>query len=436
MARTSRIPGFFKLSVEERRRVVAQAADLEPHEFDAASSKGGFDVATSDKTVENVLGVYALPFAATLNVRINGRDVIAPMVIEEPSVVAAASNAARIVRNGGGFKVEADAPIVAAQVQILDVVDAPAASASIVAATAEILALADSAIPGLVARGGGARSLEVRVLGEPSDRMIVIDVHVDCCDAMGANLVNSVAEAIGDRLGMLARGRVGFRILSNLCDRRRVRVSCSVPFEALATDDMPGAEVARGMEEGSRFAELDAYRAATHNKGIMNGIDAVVIATGNDWRAVEAGAHAYAARGARYAPLAVWRREGTHLVGRLELPLALGVVGGTLRVHPTARLALRMSGAQGATDLACIAAAVGLASNLAALRALASDGIQRGHMALHARTVAIAAGASGELVERVAARIVELGDITVEGAKRVLANDVVPAPTSASAVAE
>ena len=434
MSRTSRIPGFFKLSVEERRRVVAQAADLEPHEFDAASSRGGFDVATSDKTVENVLGVYALPFAATLNVRINGRDVIAPMVIEEPSVVAAASNAARIVRNGGGFKVEADAPIVAAQVHLLDVADPAAARERVLAATTEILALADSAIPGLVARGGGARSLEVRVLGEPSDRMMVVDVHVDCCDAMGANLVNSVAEAVGDRLGALAQARVGFRILSNLCDRRRVRVSCSVPFEALATDDMAGADVARGMEEGSRFAELDPYRAATHNKGIMNGIDAVVIATGNDWRAVEAGAHAYAARNGRYAPLAIWRREGAQLVGRLELPLALGVVGGTLRVHPTARLALRMSGAQGATDLACIAAAVGLSSNLAALRALASDGIQRGHMALHARSVAVAAGAEGVHVARVAAMIFEARDITVEGAKRVLANDI--APANASAVAE
>ncbi|GAC1363206.1 MAG: hydroxymethylglutaryl-CoA reductase, degradative [Polyangiales bacterium] len=420
MARTSRIPGFFKLSVEERRRVVAEAVDLDAHEFDAASSRAGLDVATSDKTVENVLGIYALPFAATLNVRIDGRDVVAPRVIEEPSVGAAASPAARIVRQAGGDHADADAPLVAAQIQLLDVVDAEAARAAILAATPEILGRADAAVPGLVARKGGARS---------------VDVLVDCCDAMGANLVNSVAEALGDRLAELACARVGFRILSNLCDRRKVRVTCRVPFEALGTDDMRGADVARGMEEGSRFAELDPYRAATHNKGIMNGVDAVVIATGNDWRAVEAGAHAYAARDGRYRPLAIWRREGEQLVGRLEMPLALGVVGGTLRVHPTARLALRMTGAQSAVDLAKIAAAVGLASNLAALRALASDGIQRGHMALHARCVAIAAGASSELVELVAARIVELGEITLEAARRVLASEVQPAERAA-AVAE
>jgi len=435
MARTSRIPGFFKLSVDERRRAVADAVHLESHELDAATLRGGLDVATSDKTIENVLGVYTLPFAATLNVRINGEDVIAPMVIEEPSVVAAASNAARMVREGGGFRAEADAPIVAAQVQLLDVKDADGARARILAAKDEILALANAAVPGLVTRGGGANAIEVRTLGEPSDAMMVVDTFVDCRDAMGANLVNSIAEAIGTRLGELANARVGFRILSNLCDRRCVRVTCRVPISAIATEQMSGADVARGMEEGSRFAELDPYRAATHNKGIMNGVDAVVIATGNDWRAVEAGAHAYAARDERYRPLAIWRREGTHIVGRLEMPLALGVVGGTLRIHPTARMALRMTGAKRAIDLAMIAASVGLASNLAALRALASDGIQRGHMALHARSVAIAAGATGDLVERVAERMVELSDISLDGARRVLASEQAEAPAVA-AVAE
>ena len=422
MARTSRIPAFFKLSVDERRRAVADAAHLEPHELDAATVRGGLDVATSDKTIENVLGVYTLPFAATLNVRINGEDVIAPMVIEEPSVVAAASNAARMVREGGGFRAEADDPIVAAQVQLLEVKDIAGARARILAEKDEILALANAAVPGLVERGGGANGIDVRTLGEASD-------------AMGANLVNRIAEAIGTRLGELADARVGFRILSNLCDRRRVRVTCRVPIAEVATEQRSGAEVARGMEDGSRFAELDPYRAATHNKGIMNGVDAVVIATGNDWRAVEAGAHAYAARDGHYRPLAIWRREAAHLVGRLEMPLALGVVGGTLRIHPTARLALRITGAKHAIDLAMIAASVGLASNLAALRALASDGIQRGHMALHARSVAIAAGASGDLVERVAERMVELSDISLEGARRVLASEQAEAPAVA-AVAE
>jgi len=414
--------------------MIADATHLDVRAFDACDGRG-LDVGTSDKTVENVLGVYSLPFAATLNVRINGVDMIAPMVIEEPSVVAASSNAARIAREGGGFTAEMDEPIVAAQIQLLDVEDTASAVERIRAAEKELLAMTDAAVPGLVARGGGARSMDIRALGTTADRMLVVDVFVDCRDAMGANLVNSIAEAIGDELAVLARGRVGFRILSNLCDRRKVKVTCRVPFDALATEEMSGADVARGMEDGSRFAELDPYRACTHNKGIMNGVDAVVIATGNDWRAVEAGAHAYAARNGRYEPLATWRRDGQHLVGTLEMPLALGIVGGTLRVHPTARLALEMTGCKRATDLAVLAATVGLASNLAALRALASDGIQRGHMGLHARSVAVAAGATGNLVERVAARIIELGDITLDAATKALA-DIRAADPTAVAVAE
>jgi hydroxymethylglutaryl-CoA reductase len=268
----------------------------------------------------------------------------------------------------------------------------------------------------------------VRTLGEPADQMIVVHVYVDCRDAMGANLLNGIAEALSDRLAELAGASVGLRILTNLCDRRRVRVSCRVPGSALATDEMDGERVIDGIVNASRFAELDPYRAATHNKGIMNGIDAVVIATGNDWRAVEAGAHAYAARGATYAPLSTWRRDrashgegsGGVLVGRLELPLALGTVGGTLRVHPAARLSLQRLGLESAGELAQIAAAVGLANNLSAVRALATDGIQRGHMALHARSVALAAGAAGGMVERVAHMIVEARDITLEAARRAI----------------
>lgn len=260
--------------------------------------------------------------------------------------------------------------------------------------------------------------------------MIVVHVLVDCRDAMGANLINTVAEAVADRLATLARGKVGLRILSNLCDKRCVRVRCRVPANVLATEDMDGQAVIDGIVNASRFAELDPYRAATHNKGIMNGIDAVVIATGNDWRAVEAGAHAYAARSGRYAPLSFWRRDGDALAGYLELPLALGTVGGTLRVHPSARLSLGILGITEASELAAVAAAVGLASNLAAVRALATDGIQRGHMALHARSVALAAGANGAEVERVAAIIVEARDITLEAARRAL--DVLRAERSAT----
>lgn len=419
--RTSQLPGFYKVQVSERRALVCDATGIEPVEIERALEGGGLDADTADKFVENVLGTYGLPYGVALNVRVNGHDHVVPMVVEEPSVVAAASNASKMIRAGGGFVAEVDEPLMISQVQLVEVDDREGARARILAEREDLLARADQAVPGLVARGGGARDLEVRFLGTPADRMIVVHVVVDCRDAMGANLINSVAEGIADRLAELAHGKVGLRILSNLCDKRCVRVTCRVPAKVLATETMGGEEVIDGVVNASRFAELDPYRAATHNKGIMNGVDAVVIASGNDWRAVEAGAHAYAARTGTYGPLAIWRRDGEHLVGKLEIPLALGTVGGTLRVHPGARLSLRMAGVESAQDLSMLAASVGLASNLAALRALATDGIQRGHMALHARAVAVAAGATGPAVERVAQMIVEARNITVEAAKRALA---------------
>jgi hydroxymethylglutaryl-CoA reductase len=417
MARTSRFPGFYKITVDERRALVGEATGADLNEIEQALKAGGLDAETADKFVENVLGTYALPYAVTLNVRVNGHDHVVPMVIEEPSVVAAASNAAKMVRAGGGFIAETDAPLMIAQVQIRDVPDAQAAAECIVGDQDAIVRLANRAMSGLVARGGGAQEVQARVL---ADDMVVAHVIIDCQDAMGANLVNAAAEAVADHVAALARGRVGLRILSNLCDRRCVRVRCRVPSDALATDDMDGDDVIDGIVNASRFAELDPYRAATHNKGIMNGVDAVVIATGNDWRAVEAGAHAYACRSGRYSPLATWVRVGDQLEGRLEMPMALGTVGGTLRVHPAARLSLRMLAVRDARELASLAGAVGLASNLAAVRALATDGIQRGHMGLHARSVALAAGAAGHLVEKVATMIVEARDITVEGARKAL----------------
>jgi hydroxymethylglutaryl-CoA reductase len=418
--RISQLSGFYKVTVEERRNLISEATGVSAETIASALGGGGLTAETADKFVENVLGTYGLPYGVTLNVRVNGQDYVVPMVVEEPSVVAAASNAAKMVRAGGGFQVEVDPPVMISQVQIVGVKDRAAAAQAILAAKQEILALADAAVPGLIARGGGARDVEVRELGDPSDEMIVTHILVDCRDAMGANLINTVAEAVADRLAALAKGRVGLRILSNLCDKRCVRVRCRVPASVLATEQMDGQAVIDGIVNASRFAELDPYRAATHNKGIMNGIDAVVIATGNDWRAVEAGAHAYAARNGRYAPLSIWRRDGDALVGFLELPLALGTVGGTLRVHPSARLSLDVMGVTEAADLAAVAASVGLASNLAAVRALATDGIQRGHMALHARSVALAAGATGSEVERIAALIVEARDITIEAARRAL----------------
>ncbi len=420
MARTSRFPGFYKITVAERRSLVSESTGVSAEQMARAFDDGGLNPEAADKFVENVLGVYALPLGVALNVRVNGHDHVVPMVVEEPSVVAAASNAAKMVRAGGGFYVEIDEPIMISQVQLIEVEDLESGPQAILARKAELIAQANKCIPGLVQRGGGVRDIEVRRIGTPDDRMLVVHFLVDCRDAMGANLVNTVAEAMSGELARLVRGRAGLRILSNLCDRRCVRVTCRVPVDELATDDMQGPEVADGIVNASRFAELDPYRAATHNKGIMNGVDAVVIATGNDWRAVEAGAHAFAARDGVYKPLAVWRREGAVLVGKLEMPLALGTVGGTLRVHPAARLALEMLAVSHAGELAALAASVGLASNLAAVRALATDGIQRGHMALHARSVAVAAGALGHDVERVAACIVEARDITVEGAKRAL----------------
>jgi hydroxymethylglutaryl-CoA reductase len=418
MARTSRLPGFHKVTVRERRALIGDATGADLADLERALDGGGLDAETADKFVENVLGTYSLPYGVALNVRVNGRDLVVPMVIEEPSVVAAASNAAKMVRAGGGFFAEADPPEMTAQVELRGAHDLEAAGRRVLEHRDEILAMADRAVPGLVARGGGARDLEVRLL---ADDVMVVHVILDCRDAMGANLVNGVAEAIADRVGAIAELRVGLRILSNLCDKRCVRVSCRVPGVALATDAVAGPDVVDGVVAACRFAELDPYRAATHNKGIMNGIDAVAMATGNDWRAAEAGAHAYAARTGRYLPLSTWRRDVDHLVGKLEVPLALGTTGGTLRVHPAARFSLRLLDVHDACELACVAASVGLASNLSALRALATDGIQRGHMGLQARAVALAAGATGDRVERIASMIVEARDITLEAARSALA---------------
>lgn len=421
MTHSSRFPGFYLLSVDDRRKRLAEGAQIDLEELIAAVGQGGLDVATADKVVENVVGIYGLPFGIALNVRVNGEDRIAPMVVEEPSVIAAASNAARMVRETGGFEAVMAEDLMTTQVQVFDVPDSAGAVERLKAASAELLELAARAVPGLVARDAGPREIEVRDLGSGC---IVVHVMVDCCDAMGANLVNQIAEELGPRVTELAGGTLGLRILTNLNDRRRVRVTCQVHEDDLRLDrgdeSVPGAEVASGIEQASRFAELDPYRAATHNKGIMNGVDAVVLATGNDFRAVEAGAHSYAARSGTYGPLSTWRRDGAHLMGQLEMPLALGIVGGTLRIHPAAVLALKLMRVETASELSAIAASVGLAANLAALRALATEGIQRGHMSLHARSVATAAGAVGKEVERVAESLNGRGAVTLEAARQAL----------------
>ncbi|HWM85323.1 MAG TPA: hydroxymethylglutaryl-CoA reductase, degradative [Kofleriaceae bacterium] len=419
---SSRIPGFYRLCLDERRRRVAQAAGVDPVALSALDS-GGLDQSAADGMIENVIGRYALPLGVALNFRVDGIDYLVPMVIEEPSVVAAASNAARMVRACGGFHAEASAPVMIGQVQLCDVADPDRALVELAAAEGEVLARARRVVPRLVARGGGPVGLEARVLsrpGSPDGGMIVVHLLIDCCDAMGANIVNSVSEAVADFLAEVAGGRVGLRILSNLCVHRMVTVRAEVSEAELADDDLDGAAAADAVASASRFAELDPYRAATHNKGIMNGVDAVLLATGNDWRGAEAGAHAFAAQGGGYRPLATWRRSPTGLTGELSLPLAVGTVGGALHVHAGARLALAILAASSARELAKVAGAAGLASNLAALRALAGSGIQRGHMALHARLVARAAGATGDMVDRVASEIAALGDVKPERAREIL----------------
>ncbi len=383
---SSAIPNFRSLGLAERRRLLAEICSLDEAELGETLGDGGLLSPGADKMIENAIGTLALPFGVALNFQINGGDYLVPMAIEEPSVIAAASNAAKRVRAGGGFRAEADEPLMAAQIEVHHVADPRRATEAILEARDELIATANKVVPGIVERGGGAKDVGVRDLG---DGFVVTHVTVNVCDAMGANLVNTVAEALGNRIAELASGQLGLRILSNYCDRRLVRVSCRVPVESFSCSRASGREAALGVVSASRFAERDPYRAVTHNKGIMNGADAVVIATGNDWRATEAAAHAYAAKDGKYGPLATWRliEDDEILEGRIEMPMALGTVGGALRAHRGAQLALRLVGARSAAELGMVVAAAGLATNLSALRALATEGIQRGHMALHHRAL-------------------------------------------------
>jgi hydroxymethylglutaryl-CoA reductase len=420
--RSSRLAGFYNLPLEKRVEQIARWAKLTQDEVAALQGAMGLDTARADQMIENVVGLHTLPMGIASNFVVNGRDVLVPMVIEEPSVVAGVSFAAKLARSGGGFEAIASEPEMIGQLQVLDVIDSWSARFDLLAARDELLALANATDPVIVELGGGARDLEVRVFEHtPVGPMLVVHLIFDCRDAMGANAVNTACERLAPRIAQITGGRVLLRILSNLADRRLARARCRVPVEALTFKDFTGAQVARGIAEASAFATADPYRAATHNKGIMNGVDAVVVATGNDWRAIEAGAHAYAARAGRYTSLSTWalNAEG-NLAGTLEMPLALGTVGGATRVHPTAQVALKILGVQSARELAEIIAAVGLAQNLAALRALATEGIQRGHMELHARQVAIAAGAREREIELVAQRMTAEGVIRLDRAKAIL----------------
>jgi hydroxymethylglutaryl-CoA reductase len=390
----SRITGFSRLGQRERLATLAAGAGLPGRE--ALESLIGpplsFDVA--DHMIENAIGVFGLPFGVGLNFQVNGRDRIVPMAVEEPSVVAAASSAARLARASGGFAADADPACMIGQIHVIGVPDLPAARARLAEAIPRLLATADAAQPNMVRRGGGARAIELRELSAgPCGPVLVLHLVVDVGDAMGANIVNTMVEAIAPDVVAESGGEARLCILSNLADRRLARASVRMPFEVLRTDALEGEEVARRVVEAWALAAADPYRATTHNKGVMNGIDAVAIATGNDWRGIEAGAHAWAARSGHYGPLTTWSIDAGALRGEIELPLAVATVGGHLELNPRARLSLRVLGAESARDLAAVMAAVGLGQNFAALRALVTDGIQRGHMALHARGLALRARA-------------------------------------------
>ena len=419
---SSRLPGFYDLAAQERGERIADLAGLAAEER-AVLSGPGLDLERANQMIENVVGLHALPLAIAANLKVNGRDYLVPMAIEEPSVVAAASFMARIVREAGGFSARASEPVMIGQMQILDLPDPWAARFKLLAQKERLLELANQTDPLLVSLQGGARDVEVSLLAEtPVGPMLILHLLYDTRDAMGANAVNTAAEALTPLVEEISGGRVHLRILSNLADRRLARAMCTIPPQLLGFGDYAGEQVVRGIVEAYLFAAIDPYRAATHNKGIMNGIDAVALACGQDWRAIEAGAHAYAARDGGYGALSTWSedRDG-NLVGTLELPLAVGTVGGATRVHPGAQVALKILGVQTARELAEVMAAVGLAQNLGALRALATEGIQRGHLTLHARQVAIAAGATGDEVPAVAGRLVRGGQVRLDRAQEILA---------------
>ena len=423
MAR-SRIPHFYKMSVAERVRAVRDRGLLSETDFDLLSSgQTTLGLQAADKMIENVIGVLGIPVGLGLNFLINGREYVVPMAVEEPSIVAAISAAAKLARESGGFITSSTPPILIGQIQVLEVPDIRKAQVAVLEHKQEILDLANSFHPRMVARGGGAVDVEVRSypLHSIPGEMLVVHLLVDTRDAMGANLVNGMCEGVASLIEQLTEGTVFLRILSNLADRALARAEVTLPVAQLAGKGYAGERVRDGVIIAADFALADPYRAATHNKGIMNGVDAVALATGNDWRAIEAGAHAYAARHGRYSSLTEWWKDDAgNLRGRIELPMKVGIVGGPLESNPGVAMNLRLLGVKSATELAEVMAAVGLAQNFAALRALATDGIQSGHMTLHARSVVKAAGAPSELFNEVLERVLQSGEIKVWKAQQIL----------------
>ena len=412
---------FYKMTLAERHEYLLQNSNLKAEDLETWLPSSGLSFETADHMIENAVGLFSLPLGIAQNFIVNGKPVLVPMVVEEPSVVAAVSYMAKLAQPGG-FKAWMHSQEMIGQVQLLDLADLNAARSLIESHEPELLEQVRALNPGLTRHGGGVRELEVRRIEQsPIGSFLVVHLILDAADAMGANMVNTAVESLAPLLAALTGARAHLRILSNLSDRRLATAEVSLSLEKLAFEGFGGEQARDGVIEAWAFAEADPYRAATHNKGIMNGVDAVLLATGNDWRAVEAGAHAYAARGDHYSSLSTWTAgEDGSLKGSLTLPLAIGIVGGATRVHPAAKTNLKLMGVEHASDLGEIIASVGLAQNLAALRALATEGIQKGHMTLHARQVALAAGAADEQVEALARELTAVGKITLSEATRIL----------------
>ena len=421
---SSNIPSFHKLTVPERVREARDRGLLSSRDYRALlDGRNVLDITDADNMIENVIGVMGLPIGLGLNFLINGRDYVVPMAVEEPSIVAGLTNAAKTARVAGGFNTSSTEPILIGQIQLIDVPHPTKARQQLERRKEEVLNLANSLHPRMVARGGGATDLEVILHPATPDNveMMVVHLMVNTCDAMGANLVNTLCEGVASFIESITGGRVFLRILSNLADRSLARAMLTIPVDILGNNGYDGEQVRDGIVVASQFAAIDSYRAATHNKGIMNGIDAVALATGNDWRAVEAGAHAYAARGTRYTSLSRWYKgEDGALVGEIELPLRVGIVGGPMQSNPSVDMNLRITKIDSSRELAEVMAAVGLAQNFSALRALVTEGIQRGHMTLHARSVVTAAGAPPEVFDTVIERLVESGEIKVWKAEEII----------------
>lgn len=414
--KTSRISGFYKMNIDERIQIISKLSGLTPEESKLLVSGGGLTLDAADRMIENVVGTMSYPLGIAVNFRLNGRDCLVPMVLEEPSVVAAASNMARLMREGEGIKTSSTDPVMIGQIQVLDVPNIEDAVKSIEKAKMSLLQLADQQDPVLKKIGGGARDIEVRRIATEKGEMLIVHLLVDCRDAMGANAVNTMCEALAPVVENLTNGRVLLRIISNLADRRLARAEATIRKE-----DIGGETVVDDIVSAWAFADSDPYRAATHNKGIMNGVIAVALATAQDHRALEAGAHAYAARTGRYRSLSRWYKDSEgNLVGVLEMPMAVGLIGGATRTHPIARLALKIAGVTTAKELGEIMVAVGLAQNLGALRALVQEGIQRGHMRLHARNLVVMAGAEGDLIDKAVETLINSGEIRFDKAQEIV----------------